>query len=305
MSFQPALERKSDLPFTGFEITKVMEDKAQHRAKLSKSIAEKVELTTQMREQLNVLKKTSGSSVDDQIVLAELEYRLVKEEMALLTLQEQHWQSAALCHVPEQMDPSDVLHSYIMSVRKNGSVPALHATDSLHPDHSVLVSCRGDLPTVEWAHHTTDLQAGDRLLEVNGHLVISKDSTEVTRLLNWRRPHCRIVFLRPLRPHQWLKGGGACRETAQLRQELTAVVERLNRQMAESTNMNQLNERLKKDQEELKSQNRQLKLQVLSLQSLLLYLHKSAEKSEQTDSTVFDLLGAKSILWRKPEEDNT
>ncbi|GFQ98964.1 uncharacterized protein TNCT_257211 [Trichonephila clavata] len=229
----------------GFEFLSlcVMEDKAQRRARLSKSIAQKVDLTAQLREQLNVLKNTTGNSVDDQIVLAELEYRLVKEEMALLTLQEQHWQSAALCHAPEQLDPSDILHSYIMSVRKSGSVPALHATDSLHPDHSVLVSSRGDLPTVEWAHHTTDLQAGDRLLEVNGHLVIGKDSSEVTRLLNRHRPLCRIVFLRPLRPHQWLKGGGACRETAQLRQELTAVVERLNRQMAESANVTQLNER--------------------------------------------------------------
>ncbi|PRD34978.1 UNVERIFIED_CONTAM: hypothetical protein NCL1_12926 [Trichonephila clavipes] len=132
----------------------MMEDKAQHRAQLSKSIGQKVDLTAQLREQLNVLKKTTGNSVDDQIVLAELEYRLVKEEMALLTLQEQHWQSAALCHAPEQLDPSDILHSYIVSVRKSGSVPALHATDSLHPDHSVLVSSRGDLPTVtgsEWS----------------------------------------------------------------------------------------------------------------------------------------------------------
>ncbi|GIY72229.1 hypothetical protein CEXT_738301 [Caerostris extrusa] len=51
-------------------------------------------------------RKTSGNSVDDELGVAELEYRLVKEEMALLTLQEKHWESAQLKSTDVQSDRS-------------------------------------------------------------------------------------------------------------------------------------------------------------------------------------------------------
>lgn len=44
------------------------------------------------------------NTVDDQIALAELEYRLAQEEMTLLSLQEQHWEAAALWDVPRTPD---------------------------------------------------------------------------------------------------------------------------------------------------------------------------------------------------------
>ncbi|GBM06981.1 hypothetical protein AVEN_66978-1, partial [Araneus ventricosus] len=77
----------------------VMEEKAQHRAQLAKSIATKTQLIAQLREQLETKRKNSGGSVDDELGVAELEYRMVKEEMALLSLQEKHWESAALLQV--------------------------------------------------------------------------------------------------------------------------------------------------------------------------------------------------------------
>ncbi|KFM79719.1 hypothetical protein X975_05903, partial [Stegodyphus mimosarum] len=161
-----------------------------------------------------------------------MEYRLAKEEMALLTLQEQHWESAALWDVPHtpdiQKEVCEVLHSYIMSIKEKGAVPALHASEHLALENSILISSQSDkpsIPKVEWAHHSTDLQIGDRLLEVNGHLVIGKDSSEVNQILNASRPVCRIVFLRPLSLYQLLKNNG-CKETSNLRHELTSVVSR-------------------------------------------------------------------------------
>ena len=44
------------------------------------------------------------NTVDDQIALAELEYRLAQEEMTLLSLQEQHWEAAALWDMPRTPD---------------------------------------------------------------------------------------------------------------------------------------------------------------------------------------------------------
>ncbi|GIY56436.1 uncharacterized protein CDAR_62731 [Caerostris darwini] len=156
---------------------------AQERVQLSKSIAQKVRLISQLREQLEIKRKTSGNSVDDELGVAELEYRLVKEEMALLTLQEKHWESAQL---------------------KN-----------------------------------TDVQSDRSPLDPCGSL-------------------------RSVRPHH-------CREAARLRLELTSVVGKLNRAVEERATAAQLTDRLQKECDELRAQNRQLKLQVLSL----LCLHKS------------------------------
>lgn len=75
-----------------------------------------------------------------------------------------------------------------------------------------------------------------RLLEVNGHLVIGKDSSEVSQILNNSRPVCRIVFLRPLSAYQLLKSNG-CKETSNLRHELTSVVSRLNHKMQENAKL--------------------------------------------------------------------
>lgn len=44
------------------------------------------------------------NTVDDQISLAELEYSLAQEEMVLLSLQEQHWEAAALWDIPRTPD---------------------------------------------------------------------------------------------------------------------------------------------------------------------------------------------------------
>ncbi|KAG8176372.1 hypothetical protein JTE90_020158, partial [Oedothorax gibbosus] len=215
-------------------------------------------------------------------------YRLVKEEMSLLSLQEKHWESAAkwdttphTAHRTTQKDLCEALHSYISGVRDQGCVPALHSVTHPHggaPENAVLISQGGGtpgVPRVEWAHPDTELQAGDRLLEVNGHLVIGRDPGDVGRVLS--RPLRRAVFLRPTSGAQ--RGGGP-RETSNLRQELTAVVSRLNSEMADKAKMAAQNKRIQTDCNDLKTQNRKLKLQVFSLQSILLCLFQSLEKTQ-------------------------
>ncbi|XP_054713847.1 uncharacterized protein LOC129223306 [Uloborus diversus] len=268
----------------------------RQRAHLAKSIEEKLGLIAKMRTELERKKKIAGSSIDDQISVAEYEYRLVKEEMALLSLQEQHWESAALwdkqppAASPDNQRVCEALHSYIQSVRERGSIPALHASEHPALENSVLVSCGQEgpsIPQVEWAHHSTDLQAGDRLLEVNGHLLIGCDPTEVSRLLSSSRPVCRVVFLRPVAsPRHVTKGG---RETSNLRRELTSVVGRLNHTMLENSRLKDQSNRLQSESEDLKIQNQKLKLQILSLQSVLLYLYRILEKNKyQVDCDTFD-----------------
>ncbi|XP_055925736.1 uncharacterized protein LOC129957443 [Argiope bruennichi] len=198
-----------------------MEAKAQQRSQLAKSIATKSQLIAQLKEQLETKRKNSGGSVDDELGVAELEYRMVKEEMALLSLQEKHWESAALLH-------RETLHS---SLRKDGRLPDLQ-------------------------------EVGDRLPETP----FGREASPGSR-------HLRCQ---------------ACREAARLRLELTSVVGRLNRLMEENSNTVQLNDKLQKECEELRTQNRQLKLQVLSL----LYLHQTMDSSSRLQ---------KPILWTKPE----
>lgn len=258
--------------------------RCQRRAQLSDMIEEKLDLIANMKSDLQQKRATVGNTVDDQISIAELEYRLAQEEMALLSLQEQHWEAAALWDLPRtpdiQKEVCEVLHSYICSVKEKGSIPALHASEHLALENSVLISSQSgkpSIPKVEWAHHSTDLQIGDRLLEVNGHLVIGKDSSEVSQILNNSRPVCRIVFLRPLSAYQLLKSNG-CKETSNLRHELTSVVSRLNLKMQENSKLKEQNLRYETECDDLKSQNQKLKLQVLSLQSVLLCLYQLLEK---------------------------
>ena len=64
-----------------------------------------------------------------------------------------------------QKEVCEVLHSYICSVKEKGSIPALHASEHLALENSVLISSQSgkpSIPKVEWAHHSTDLQIGDR-----------------------------------------------------------------------------------------------------------------------------------------------
>lgn len=280
-------------------------DRSQ-RMQISKMIEEKLTSVSDLRATLEHKRKILSNSVDDQILLAEIEYRLVREEMALLSLQEEHWESAALWDTPEvpevENEVCEVLHSYIMSVKEKGAIPALHATEHLALENGILISSQGDkpsVPVVEWAHEATELQTGDRLLEVNGRSVIGKDSNEVTQLLS-STPVCRVVFLRPLSTYQLLKNVG-CKEASNLRQELTSVVSRLNHKMADNTLLKEQAQRLKNDLEELKTKNQKLKLQIISLQNILLFFYQLIEQNVPDSSmeTIKNVLVTNSVNGSK------
>ncbi|XP_021003878.2 uncharacterized protein [Parasteatoda tepidariorum] len=217
-----------------------------------------------------------------------MEYRLVKEEMALLSYQEQHWESAALWDVPPPLRMEEMwepLHDYITYLKERGAVPALHASEHVHLEKSLLVSCQSDgapIPKVEWAHQDTELQNGDRLVEVNGHIVIGKNSSEVCKMLmSSSRGVCRVVYLRPLSLYQMMKNSGGGKETSNLRQELATVVTRLNQKMME-------NAKLKENNFKLQEESRKLKLQLVSLQSILLYMFQVMDSP--LPPSVYDLL---------------
>ncbi|KAM3961789.1 PDZ domain-containing protein sprite [Aphomia sociella] len=158
---------------------------------------------TNIQELRKRLDKTHVTdNIDTRIQQAELQYKLGREELELLTLGEQ---ARALAQLIEQADAAAkrndriTLHS---TVRECGGSATLVATDAR--EGSWGAALRGSGVAIEWAGDNAALRPGDRVLEVNGTWMVScRSQEEVQRAASAATP-ARLVVLRgyPTQPQQ-------------------------------------------------------------------------------------------------------
>lgn len=163
-------------------------------------------------------------NIDTRIQQAELQYKLGREELELLTLSEQ---ARALTQLIEQADAAASRnHATIYSlVRESGGSASLVTADVREGTWGA--APRGNGMVVEWPGDHTNLKPGDRLLEVNGISVTAcRSQEELQRATSINNP-ARIVLLRtnyrtePTTPPQ--QSGFTQNEAVCLRAELGSL----------------------------------------------------------------------------------
>ncbi|XP_016908368.1 uncharacterized protein LOC107995393 isoform X1 [Apis cerana] len=137
-------------------------------------------------------------NIDVRIQQAELEYRLGREELELLTLREESRALQAALELAETQEKqkNDTIFSCI-----SGSAQAtIHAVEVSADPKSPRFGAgpREDTPGlyVDWAVEDSGLCKGDRILEVNGKLVVGAGRSDLARLLAVAPDAAQIVVLR-------------------------------------------------------------------------------------------------------------
>ncbi|CAG9783456.1 unnamed protein product [Diatraea saccharalis] len=132
-------------------------------------------------------------NIDTRIQQAELQYKLGREELELLTLGEQ---ARALAQLIEQCDAAarrSERATLYSTVRECGGTATLVAAEAR--EGSWGPAARGTGVCVDWTADNTPLRSGDRLVEVNGTAMVSCRSVdEVQRALGVGP--ARLVLLR-------------------------------------------------------------------------------------------------------------
>ncbi|XP_068897857.1 uncharacterized protein sprt isoform X3 [Tenebrio molitor] len=167
-------------------------------------------------------------NIDVRIQQAELEYQLGREELNLLTLLEET-RALQLC-LDESNKNSSESHTLYSCV--NGSVRVVLL--GLEVDHDPKspkfgASQKDSLAGlwIDWALEETGLCKGDRLVEVNGKIVLTKNRDDLSRLLAAAPDPAQLVILRKLSENgSNISSGVTNKEVASLRCELEAVRER-------------------------------------------------------------------------------
>ncbi|XP_015186160.1 PREDICTED: uncharacterized protein LOC107071568 isoform X2 [Polistes dominula] len=137
-------------------------------------------------------------NIDVRIQQAELEYRLGREELELLTLREESraLQTALELAETQEKRKNDTIYSCI-----SGSTQVtVHAVEISADPKSPRFGAgpRDEMPGlyVDWAIEDSGLCKGDRILEVNGKLVVGASKNDLTRLLAVAPDAAQIVVLR-------------------------------------------------------------------------------------------------------------
>ncbi|XP_017798024.1 PREDICTED: uncharacterized protein LOC108579092 [Habropoda laboriosa] len=137
-------------------------------------------------------------NIDVRIQQAELEYRLGREELELLTLREESraLQAALELAQTQEKQKNDTIFSCI-----SGSTQVtIHAVEVSADPKSPRFGAgpRDDTPGlyVDWAVEDSGLCKGDRILEVNGKLVVGAGRSDLARLLAVAPDAAQIVVLR-------------------------------------------------------------------------------------------------------------
>lgn len=168
-------------------------------------------------EQLDVT-----DNIDTRIQQAELEYQLGREELNLLSLMEET--NKHKCRLEEieqhnEQNENNTLYNYLVS--NPGAVISLQAVELEYDPKSPKfgVGSRKDKPGlfIDWTVNDLGFSKGDRLLEVNGKVVLSmKNNHDLNRLLEVSPSSVRVVVMHdgPSADHQM--------ELATLRRELDA-----------------------------------------------------------------------------------
>ncbi|KAI4460518.1 hypothetical protein MML48_5g00014585 [Holotrichia oblita] len=179
-------------------------------------------------------------NIDVRIQQAELEYQLGREELNLLTLLEET-RALQLCLEESNKSTSDTQTFY--SCVTGNDLVSLHAVEIVYDPKSPRFGAgqKDSNPGlwIDWALDDTGICKGDRLIEVNGKIVLTKTREDLARLLSAAPDPAQIVVLRKncinngnakncsLQPSSAASSTNtAVREVASLRSELEVVRER-------------------------------------------------------------------------------
>ncbi|XP_017875907.1 uncharacterized protein LOC108622501 isoform X2 [Ceratina calcarata] len=137
-------------------------------------------------------------NIDVRIQQAELEYRLGREELELLTLREESRALQAAIELAENQEKQK--HDTIYSCISGSTQFTIHAVEVSADPKSPRFGAgpREDAPGlyVDWAVEDSGLCRGDRILEVNGKLVVGAGRSDLARLLAVAPDAAQIVVLR-------------------------------------------------------------------------------------------------------------
>ncbi|CAL7933743.1 unnamed protein product [Xylocopa violacea] len=137
-------------------------------------------------------------NIDVRIQQAELEYRLGREELELLTLREESRALQAAIELAETQEKQK--NDTIFSCISNSTQVTVHAVEVSADPKSPRFGAgpREDTPGlyVDWAVEDSGLCKGDRILEVNGKLVVGAGRNDLARLLAVAPDAAQIVVLR-------------------------------------------------------------------------------------------------------------
>ncbi|XP_063225393.1 uncharacterized protein LOC134532660 isoform X2 [Bacillus rossius redtenbacheri] len=138
-------------------------------------------------------------NIDVRIQQAELEYQLGREELNLLTLLEES-RGLQLCLEDADSSRARADHATVYSCVRGAHLASLHAVELSCDPRSPRFGAgpRDDAPGlfVEWAAEDSGLLKGDRVLEVNGKLVLAKSKEDMLRLLAVAPDPAQLVVLR-------------------------------------------------------------------------------------------------------------
>ncbi|CAG9760701.1 unnamed protein product [Ceutorhynchus assimilis] len=211
------------------ELTEVEKKQAEDRlGRLKTDIDNKRLAIKNLKMALERLDITDN--IDVRIQQAELEYQLGREELNLLTLLEET-RTLQLCI--EESNKSSSENNTLYSCIYGSEYVILQAINVEYDTKSPKfgASQKDNVPGlwIDWALEETGLAKGDRLIEVNGKIVLTKTREDLTRLLAAAPDPAQLVILRKLTGNG--RGpvsscGPDVQEVAFLRCELETVKER-------------------------------------------------------------------------------
>ncbi|XP_028158290.1 uncharacterized protein LOC114351321 isoform X2 [Ostrinia furnacalis] len=138
-------------------------------------------------------------NIDTRIQQAELQYKLGREELELLTLGEQARALAQLIDHADAAAKRNDTPTLYSTVRDCGGSASLVAAEAR--EGSWGAAPRGPGFSVDWPGDNTAMRAGDRLIEVNGTSVLScRSQEELQRAVSAGNP-AKLVVLRALAAH--------------------------------------------------------------------------------------------------------
>ncbi|XP_076265845.1 PDZ domain-containing protein sprite isoform X2 [Rhynchophorus ferrugineus] len=211
------------------ELTEVEKKQAEDRlVRLKTDIDNKRLAIKNLKMALERLDITDN--IDVRIQQAELEYQLGREELNLLTLLEE---TRALQLCIEESNRNSVEANTLYSCVEGGEYVIIQAIKLEYDPKSPKFAFgpKEKIPGlwIDWALEETGLQKDDRLIEVNGKIVLTKTRDDLVRLLAADPDPAQLVILRKLSDTGNVAPSTAVvptQEVATLRSELENVKER-------------------------------------------------------------------------------
>ncbi|XP_060810952.1 uncharacterized protein LOC106139128 [Amyelois transitella] len=258
------------------------------RALEERAVAVKADLDAR-RENIQELRKRLEKThvtdnIDTRIQQAELQYKLGREELELLTLGEQ---ARALAHLIEQCDANQHRATLYSTVRDYGGSVALVSAEVR--EGSWGAAPRGAGVVIDWAGDNAAIRPGDRVIEVNGTSVVSCRSVEELQQASGAGS-ARLVLLRAVNGHHQTNGTNGQHPSGlhQLQQN-TFTQNEATSLRAELNALRTASEETEKAKEGLRSDNTRLTHRISYLEEQvaeLLARHTQVQPSSSNDSCI-------------------